>query len=68
MVAFFTVTGLELSHRKSRIAMTFQEFACEDCDLLRVIRSVFPSMNTLLYINLLITINQFFISVLYRIT
>ena len=29
----------------------------EDCDLLRVIRSIFPSMNTLSYINLLITIN-----------
>ena len=26
-VAFFTVTGLELRHRKSRIVMIFQEFA-----------------------------------------
>ena len=28
-----------------------------DCPLLRVICSIFPSMDTLLYINLLITIN-----------
>ena len=35
--AFFTVTGLELTHRKSRITISFQEFACEDCDLLSVI-------------------------------
>ena len=28
-----------------------------DCDLLRLIRGIFPSMITVLYINLLITIN-----------
>ena len=38
----------------------------KDCHLLRVICGIFPSMNTLLYINLLITINLFFTSVLHQ--
>ena len=35
----------------------FPGICIEDCDLLRLICGIFPSMNTLLYINLLITIN-----------
>ena len=41
----FTVTDLELSQRKSRIAISFQEFVCQDFDLLRVIRGNYFSFD-----------------------
>ena len=32
-VAFFTVTGFEISHHKQQIVVSFPEFVCENCVL-----------------------------------
>ena len=32
-VAFFTVTGFEISHHKQQIVVSFPEFVCENCAL-----------------------------------